>query len=68
MVQSMMCQSDIPLSFWGYTLETTAFTLNTVPSKFVVKIPYEMWTSKCPSLSFLKIWVCEVWGIMSITV
>ena len=40
-----MSQSDLPLSFWGYALETAAFTLNRVPSK--------------SSLSFLKIWGCE---------
>jgi len=57
----MMIQSDQPLSFWGYALETAAFTLNRVPSKFVVKIPYEMWTGKCPCLSFLKIWDCKVY-------
>ena len=61
MVRSMMSQSDLPLSFWGYALETTAFTLNRVPSKSVVKTPYEMWTGKTPSLSFLKIWGCEVY-------
>jgi hypothetical protein len=55
----MMSQSDLPLSFWGYALETAAFTLNRVPSKSVVKTPYEMWTGKNPSLSFLKIWGCE---------
>ena len=32
MVRSVMSQSDLPLSFWGYALETAAFTLNTVPS------------------------------------
>ena len=51
-----MSQSELPLSFWGYALETTAFTLNRVLSKSVVKTPYEMWTGKSPSLSFLKIW------------
>jgi transposase InsO family protein len=60
MVRSMMSQSDLPLSFWGYALETAAFTLNRVPSKSVVKTPYEIWTRKTPSLSFLKIWGCEV--------
>jgi len=55
----MMSQSDLPLSFWGYALETAAFTLNRVPSKSVVKTPYEIWTGKTPSLSFLKIWGCE---------
>ena len=36
MVWSMMSQSDLPLSFWGYALETATFTLNRVPSKSVV--------------------------------
>jgi len=61
MVRSMMSQCDLPLSFWGYALETAAFTLNRVPSKSVVKTPHEMWTGKSPSLSFLKIWGCEVY-------
>jgi hypothetical protein len=55
MVRSMMSQLVLPLLFWGYALETAAFTLNRVPSKSVVKTPYEMWTGKSPSLSFLKI-------------
>src|ERR1044071_7729785 len=32
MVQSMMSQSHLPSAFWGYALETAAFTLNRVPS------------------------------------
>ena len=28
MVQSMMSLTDLPLSFWGYALETAAFMLN----------------------------------------
>ena len=31
-VQSMMSLTDLPLSFWGYALETAAFTLNRAPS------------------------------------
>ena len=27
MVRSMMSLTDLPLSFWGYALETSAFTL-----------------------------------------
>ena len=61
MVRSMMTQSDLPLSFWGYALEITAFTLNRVPSKSVDKTLYEIWTGKTPSLSFLKIWGCEAY-------
>ena len=33
MVRSMMSLIDIPLSFWGYALETAALTLNRAPSK-----------------------------------
>jgi len=55
MVRSMMSQADLPLSFWGYTLETVAFTPNRVPTKSVEKTPYEMCTGKRPELSFLKV-------------
>ena len=33
MVRYMMSLTDLPLSFWGYALETAAFTLNRAPSK-----------------------------------
>ena len=32
-VRSMMSLTDLPLSFWGYALETAASTLNRAPSK-----------------------------------
>ena len=57
----MMSQSDLPISFWGYALETDAFLLNIVPSKVVEKTPYEIQIGKTPSLSFLKIWGCEAY-------
>jgi hypothetical protein len=47
MVRSMMSQADLPLSFWGYALETAAFTMYRIPSKSVEKTPYEIWTGKC---------------------
>ena len=56
-----MSQTDLPPSFWGHSLETTVFTLNRVPSKAIEKMPYEIWTGKKPSLSFLKVWGCEVY-------
>ena len=55
MVRSMMSLTNLPLSFWGYALETAAFTLNRAPSKSVEKTPYELWFGKKPKLSFLKI-------------
>ena len=57
----MMSRRDLPISFWGYALETAAFLLNRIPSKAVKKTPYELWTGKHPGLSFLKIWGCEAY-------
>ena len=54
MVRPMMSLIDLPLSFWGYALETAAFTLNRAPSKSVETTPYEVWFGKKPKLSFLK--------------
>ena len=54
-VQSMMYLTDLPLSFWGYALETAAFTLKRAPSKSVETTPYELWFGKKPKLSLLKV-------------
>ena len=61
MVRSMMSQTDLPKSFWGYALETTAFLINRLPSKSVQKTPYEIWTGQPPILSFIRIWGCDVY-------
>ena len=61
MVRSMMSLTDLPLSFWGYALETTAFTLNKALSKSFEMTPYELWFGKKPKLSFLKVWGCNTY-------
>jgi transposase InsO family protein len=50
MVRSMMSLTHLPLSFWGYALETTAFTLNRAPSKSVETTSYELWFGAKPKL------------------
>ena len=60
MVRSMMSLTDLPLSFWGYALETTTFTLNRAPSKSEMTL-YELWFGKKPKLSFLKVWGCDAY-------
>ena len=54
MVRSMMSLTDLPLSFWGYALETAVFTLNRAPSKSVEMTPYELSFGKKPKCRFLK--------------
>ena len=41
MVRSMMSFTNLPISFWGYSLKTAAHTLNRSPTKVVEKTPYE---------------------------
>ena len=60
MVRSMMSRATLPISLWGYALETAAHILNLVPTKKVSKTPFEIWKGKRPSLSHIKIWGCEV--------
>jgi hypothetical protein len=57
----MMSLTDLPLSFWGYALETAAFTLNRTPSKSVEMTLHELWFGAKPKLSFLKVWGCEAY-------
>ena len=56
-----MSLSDLPLSFWGYALETATFTLNRVPSKSLEMTPCELWFAEKPKLSFLKVWDCDAY-------
>ena len=50
--------TNLPLSFWGYALETTAYLLNKVPSKLVFSTPHEMWIGKKVVLNHIKAWGC----------
>ena len=54
----MMCFVGLPLSLWGYALDTAAHLLNKVPSKSVSSTPYEIWKGKMPDLKHVKVWGC----------
>ena len=56
-----MSLTDLPLSFWGYALETAPFTLNRATSKSIETTRYELWFGKKPKLSFLKVWDCDAY-------
>ncbi|WP_036673399.1 DDE-type integrase/transposase/recombinase, partial [Pediococcus pentosaceus] len=61
MVRSMMSFTELPLSFWGYALETAVMLLNNVHSKAVNKTPYELWMGRPPKYSYLRIWGCPAY-------
>ena len=56
MVRSMLSYLSLPISFWGYALETAVYLLNLVPSKSVSKTPTELWKGRKPSLNHIRIW------------
>ena len=55
MVRSMMSYSTLPISFWGYALNTAMNLLNLVPSKSIPKTPVELWNRRSPSMRHLHI-------------
>ncbi|RVW77086.1 Retrovirus-related Pol polyprotein from transposon TNT 1-94 [Vitis vinifera] len=51
--------SDLTVeNHFGAKLKTAVYILNRVPSKAVAKTPYELWTSKKPSIRHLHVWGC----------
>ncbi|KAL0349771.1 UNVERIFIED_CONTAM: Retrovirus-related Pol polyprotein from transposon TNT 1-94 [Sesamum radiatum] len=56
MIRSMMSFTELPLSFWGYALETAARLLNIAPSKTVAQTPYQIWHDKPTSYKYLRVW------------
>ena len=56
-----MSDTDLPFSFWGFALETATLLLNQFPSKTIIQTPYELWSGKRPSLSYLRVWGCDAY-------
>ena len=56
MVRSMLSYSSLPISFWGYALDTAIYLLNLIPSKSVSKTPTKLWNGCKPSLNHIRIW------------
>ena len=55
MKRSMMSRSNLPEYLWGEAIKTTTYILNRVPSKFVPKTTFELWTDRKPSLNHFKV-------------
>lgn len=56
----MISKSSLPLKFWSEALKTVVYSLNKVPSKAVLKTPFEIWNGWKPSLRHVHIWGCPV--------
>ena len=44
MVRCMLVNSLLPKFLWGEALKITSYILNQVPSKYVPKTPYKLWS------------------------
>ena len=55
----MLSNSSLSEFLWGEVLKTAVYILNQVPSKFVPKTPYELWSRKKPSLHHFHVWGCK---------
>ena len=51
-----MSYATLPVSCWGYALETSQYLLNLVPSKAISTAPKELWTGRKSSLGHVRIW------------
>ena len=60
MVRSMLANSSLPDYLWGEALGTTTYILNQVPSKYVSKTPFELWSGRKPNLHHFRVWGCKV--------
>ena len=58
MVRSILSNSDLPKFLWIDTRKTTVYILNGVPTKAVLKTPFELWKCWKPSLRHMRIWGC----------
>ena len=53
-----MSYSTLPINLWMEALKTAMYILNCMPSKSVLKTPYELWTGREPSLNHFRVWGC----------
>ena len=56
MVRLMLSYSSLPISFWGYALETATYLFYLIPFKSVSKTPTELWNEHKPRLNHIRIW------------
>jgi len=60
--RSMLSGAGLGQEFWADAVETICYLVNISPSSVLEdKTPQEVWTSKKPSLSHLKVFGCDAY-------
>jgi transposase InsO family protein len=60
-VTAMMTSSKLPIKFWPVTVRTASHIINRSPNLQSGKSPIELFTSKKPNISNLKVFGCAVY-------
>lgn len=58
LVNAMLDTASLSKAWWGQALLTSCHVLNKVPNMNKEKTPYEEWSGRKPSLSYLRTWGC----------
>ena len=58
MVRSMLSNSNIPKFLWTDILKTSMYILNRVPTKAILKTPFELWKNWKSILRHMRVWGC----------
>ena len=58
MVRSMRSNKKLPQYLWSEDLKTAVYILNRVPTKAVLKTPFELFKGWKPSLRHIRFWGC----------
>ena len=62
-VRSMLTDAKLPHKFWAEALSTAVYLRNRSPTKAVEeKTPYEAWTGKKPTVSYLRVFGCDAYA------
>ena len=58
----MLSGAELGQEFWAELMDTTCYLVNRSPSSALEdKTPQEVWTSKKPSLSHLRVFGCDAY-------
>ena len=60
--RAMLLDANLPLSLWGYVVDTAVYIANRQPNRSLnKKTPLEGWTGKKPDVSHLREWGCAAY-------
>ena len=59
MIINMLINLFLLVFLWMYALRIAQYLVNRVPSKSVLKTPFELWARRKPSLKHLHVWGCQ---------